>query len=200
VNVKPLAAHLGWLLGRSSCLYKGRWFTLREEEFLRSGEEPVTYTYIEHPGSVFVVPVTPDGRLLLMRQYRFTMDAWCWEIPAGTMADAHGLSASQVALRELREELGAECGRLQHIGQYYLGNGYAKHIGEFFLALDIQLTRDPQPNASEQIVETKAVSSSEVLALIQDGTVNDGDSAFALLLALNHFTVSGGRVACLRTG
>ncbi len=182
---KTLGEQLGWSLVRSSYLYESQWFKLRQDELVREGEGQGTYTYIEHPGSVFVVPLTEGGLILLIRSYRFTLDSLCWEIPAGTMAGRNDLAPKEVAIQELQEELGAKCRSLQPLGKYYLGNGHASHPAYFFLALDVQVSSNIKLDAFEQIIEAKAFSFTEVARLIENGIINDGDSAFALLLALN---------------
>src|SRR5689334_5802298 len=85
---------------------RNMWFKLRQHTFFRDGKGSGTYTYIDHPGSVLVVPVTTDLQVMLIRSYRFTLDSWCWEVPAGTLAGHSDVSPEAAAIRELREEAG----------------------------------------------------------------------------------------------
>ena len=183
---KPIGESLGWNTIRSESLFRSRWFNLRQDTITVRGKHETTYTYIEHPGSVLVVPFTTDGRILLIRSYRYTLDAWCWEVPAGTMGDCAGASPGSSALRELREETGATCSGLEPLGEFYLGNGFANHRARFFLARDTQISSPADPEAFEQIAQVTSFQLADIERLIRDGEVNDGDSAFALLLAINH--------------
>jgi len=88
-------------------LWQSRWYNVRQDQLRnRSGGELI-YTVIEKPPAVWVVPVTADGELVLIDQYRYTVDAWCQEVPAGNIEP--GLDAPGMAARELREEIGLEC-------------------------------------------------------------------------------------------
>lgn len=187
MNEKPSAADLGWHTVSSRYLYQCPWFKVRCDHIARLGAPEGTYTYIEHPGSVFVVPVLKDGRVLLIKSYRYSVDDWCWEVPAGTLADCGDASPETVARKELLEETGAICDDLFLLGRFYLGNGFANHLAHFFLAKDTEQTSQSLQEPFEQIAEATAFSPSEIVNLIREGRINDGDSAFALLLAHSFF-------------
>ena len=72
---------------------------------LPTGEE-IVYTYQEHAGFVTVLPVTTDGQVVMIRSYRYTVDDWCWELPAGGLGDKPGVPLDEVARQELAEETG----------------------------------------------------------------------------------------------
>jgi ADP-ribose pyrophosphatase len=182
---KPLGEQLGWKLIRTSYVYKSRWFNLRKDHIFRVGKGEGVYSYIEHPGSVFVVPLTAQKRIILIRSYRYTLDSWCWEVPAGTLGGHGDRAPEAVALQELEEEVGATCRSLKPLGSYYLGNGFANHTAHFFLAFDVQKSSDMKLDAFEEIIETATFSFEEVRDLLKRGTIDDGESAFALLLVLN---------------
>src|SRR5215469_11646974 len=76
--------------------------------------------YVDTPPSVMIVPVTADGNLVLVRQYRHNLKAHVLEFPAGTISDGEEREAA--ALRELEEETGhelAEGARLRSAGAFY---------------------------------------------------------------------------------
>ena len=64
---------------------------------------------MRHPGSVVLLPMTAPDRILLVRQYRYVVDRWLWELPAGTLEPNESLEAA--ALRECHEEVGKIAGR-----------------------------------------------------------------------------------------
>jgi 8-oxo-dGTP pyrophosphatase MutT (NUDIX family) len=183
-NDKPLGAQLGWQLENTAYLYTSPWLKIRQDTFSRGDQPQGVYTYIEHPGSVLVVPFTVDRRVLLIRSYRYTLDLCCWEIPAGTLCTHIDDSPQAAALRELREEAGITCSALYGLGSFYLGNGYANHLAHFFAASDAKITLEPKREPFEQIDAVSSFSITEVEDLIRMGTMNDGDSALAILLAL----------------
>jgi ADP-ribose pyrophosphatase len=182
IATKPLGESLGWRIDSASEPFACSWFAIHQFELTRS-EQRGTYAYVEHPGSALVVPMTPDGNFLLQRTYRFTTDSWSWEVPAGTLGDRAGLEASAVAIQELDEELGAVCESLEPLGTFGLTNGSANHKAHFFLARNAKIGTSPHLDHLEEIGEVREFSRNQVLDSIWNGTLHDGDSVLALLLA-----------------
>src|SRR5690242_9257180 len=89
---------------RSEEIYKGPVFGVRRDEVLEPGGVRATREVITHPGSVVVLPVLPDGRILLIRQYRHATRQYLWELVAGRMDP--GETPKVAAARELIEETG----------------------------------------------------------------------------------------------
>ena len=79
---KPNASRQGWQIRASRHLYESHWYSVRQDEIRLPDGQEITFTQIEHPGFVSVVPVTPDGQIILIYSYRYTVDDWMWEIPA----------------------------------------------------------------------------------------------------------------------
>ena len=71
------------------------------------GEQTISYTYLEVPRAVFVVPLTASGQIVLVRQYRYPVRNWVWEVPAGSIEP--GESSREAAHREMAEEAGGVC-------------------------------------------------------------------------------------------
>ena len=179
---KPLGATLGWQINSATEPFACPWFAIHRFDLTRNNQRG-TYIYVESPGSAVVVPMTPGGGFFLMRTYRFTSDSWSWEVPAGTLADRVGMQVSTVAIQELREELGAVCGRIEHLGTFRLTNGSANHQAHFFLARNVEISSRPRLDDLEEIDEVREFSRAEVLEAIWSGTIHDGDAVLALLLA-----------------
>src|SRR6202011_1669265 len=87
---------------RSKILYKGPVFGVRRDEVLEPTGVRAIREVITHPGSVVVLPVLPDGRIILVRQYRYATRQFLWELVAGRMDP--GENPRQAAVRELIEE------------------------------------------------------------------------------------------------
>src|SRR5690349_19755985 len=108
---------MGWKRLSTSYPFATKWLHLRQDRVERNGEE-ITFTYAESPGAVVVVPVTSGGEVVLIKQYRYTVDDILVELPAGGMHDAEDRTPEAVALNELREEIGAEADRIEEIGWF----------------------------------------------------------------------------------
>src|SRR6202795_655028 len=96
---------------RSEIIYKGPVFGVRRDEVLEPGGVRAIREVITHPGSVVVLPVLPDGRILLIRQYRHATRLYLWELVAGRIDHSEGVR--QAAARELIEETGYRARRLR---------------------------------------------------------------------------------------
>src|SRR5260370_26568328 len=86
----------------STIIYNGPVFGIRRDEVIEPSGVRATREVITHPGSVVVLPVLPDGRIVLIRQYRYAARQYLWELVAGRI-DA-GETPKVAAARELIEE------------------------------------------------------------------------------------------------
>ena len=99
-------------------LWKSRWYNLRQDKIQTPDGKQGTYTIVEHPGAVWVVPVTAAGEVILEWQYRYTVHDWCWEVPAGGLLP--GLSPEEMARRELAEEIGGIAAQLEYLSLIHI--------------------------------------------------------------------------------
>src|SRR5438093_1412023 len=137
---KPEAARQGWHLLGTTYPFATKWLKLRQDRVRLEGNDEIEFTYVDSPGAVGIVPVTEDGNIVLIRQYRYTVDEVCFEIPAGGLHDAEDASMEQVAREELRQEVGATCSDLQYMGFFYTAVGQSSQAYHVFLALDVDVT------------------------------------------------------------
>lgn len=100
---------------------------------LPSGKEG-TREMIEHPGSVVIVPVTTDGKVLFVRQFRYSIGDYLLELPAGLIDP--GEDPEESAKRELLEEVSYEAGTIRELCKVYISPGYTKEMTIIYLAED----------------------------------------------------------------
>ena len=118
--------------------YDGAWIHVRVDQVrLPSGRESVREV-IEHPGAVAIVPITTDGRVLLLRQYHHAIGRVLLGLPAGTLEP--GEEPATTASRELIEETGHAAGRLTQLVSYYTSPGYTNERLTIFRADDCRPT------------------------------------------------------------
>jgi ADP-ribose pyrophosphatase len=177
---KREAAKLGWRVLGTEYPVVTPWLRVRRDHVETPGGE-ITYTYMEGSAAVGIVPVTRDGRVLLVREYRYTVDDWCLEVPAGGSHDAGGASLEAVARKELREETGAECGELIPAGWFYASNGSMNQRFHVYLALDVEITGEPEHEETEMI-EVVLMPLADTLSLVHAGEMRDGVSALSVML------------------
>lgn len=157
------------------------WYRVRQDDIVTPDGKPGVYNVVESPVSVWIVPVTSAGEIVMIHNYRYTIDRWCWEVPAGSVKPEQSIAEAAVA--ELREEVGGVAdGPLQEIGRFYTANGICDELGVYFLATAVQLDAAPQREPTEVMaVHVKPIA--EVLRMVRAGEIVDGNSALALLTA-----------------
>src|SRR2546423_1380642 len=119
ISDKSEAARYGWHLLGTTYPFTTNWLKLRQDRVKVEGNGEIEFTYVDSPGAVGIVPVTGNGDIVLIRQYRYTVDEAGFEIPAGGLHDAQDVPMEQVAREELRQEVGAICTDLRYIGFFY---------------------------------------------------------------------------------
>ena len=158
-------------------LWQSRWYNLRQDRVRTAAGHEFTYTLVEHPGAVWVVPVTGDGRVVLIWSYRHPVGDYCLEVPAGGLLP--GQLPEEAARRELMEEIGGQPAAMQYIGRFYTSNGVSSEIAYVYLATGIELG-EAHLEPTEDL-EIRLVPAHEALCMARSGEISDGPSALALL-------------------
>ena len=136
---------------------------------------------VHHPGAVGVVPLHDDGTVTLVRQYRVSIDADAWEIPAG-LRDVDGEPTDETARRELVEEAGLSAGRLEFLVGFHNSPGFTDERVEVYLATDLAAVPDDRQGVEEAHMVVERVSLDAALGWIDDGRITDAKTVIALLL------------------
>lgn len=126
--------------------------------------------YVLHPGAVMIIPVLPDGRLLMERQYRYPMQQVYLEFPAGKL-DA-GEDPLVCGQRELLEETGYTAQSWQKLGVHHPLISYTTEEIHIYLAKD--LTAGEAHLDEGEFLECIAVSLEDLIAGVLDGSITDG--------------------------
>lgn len=169
-------------------IWRGPVFDLFELDVpLPDGREK-TFSFIDHRPCICVAAVNGDGKLLLIRQYRYAAADVLIEAPAGNM-DRDGETPEACAQRELAEETGFQAGRLVKLFEGYLVPGYGNEYMHYFLALD--LFPAPLPPDDDESIDVFTASLDEALALIKRGDIKDSKTALAVYLAADYLRGHG---------
>jgi len=160
-------------------IYQGRVVNLSVDRVRLPNGRVSELEVIRHPGAVAVVPLTAEGEVLLVRQYRYAVDQWLLEVPAGKLDP--GEAPESCAVREVEEEVGVRAGRLVPLGWIWTTPGFTDEKIWLFLARDLQPGR--QDLESDEVLSVVSVPLAEALAKVERGEICDGKSICALLLA-----------------
>lgn len=174
------AADLTEVTLSSTPIYQGKLLSVRRDEVRMPNGRLTTREIVEHCDSVCMVPLDADGNVVLVRQYRKSVETELLEVPAGGIEE--GEEPEAAALRELREEIGHTAGQLRPLAGYYLAPGWCDEYMYAYLAT--QLSPDPMSQDYDEIVETRRVPLPATLDLIARGEIRDAKSIAALLLAM----------------
>lgn len=134
---------------------------------------------VVHPGGVAVLPLNDDGTVTVVRQYRYPFAQVLTEIPAGKL-DA-GEEPSAGALRELKEEIGAQVGELIELGTIYPSPGFCQEVLYLYLARDLTYG-DCCPDEDE-FLEVARVPFDSLAEQVMSGEIRDGKTVAAVLKA-----------------
>jgi ADP-ribose pyrophosphatase len=163
-------------------VYKGRVFSVEVDKrrFPNGREHEVAI--VRHPPSVVLIPVDADGRVILIKQYRASLDRELWEFPAGSLDQNE--SAEDAARRECEEEIARVPKRLERLGTWYPTPGYCDEAMIFFRVSDL---REPpadsphKPDEDEDIAATP-FTIADARAMLARGEIVDLKTAYALSL------------------
>ncbi len=162
----------------SRVVWKSQWYEVRQDKIVLPDGSKGVYNVVQHPGAVWIIPVTTLGEVVLLYHYRYTVDDWCWEIPAGGLKP--GLTPEEVARQELLEETGGIPASFEYFGQFYTANGICNEVAHIYIASGVVIG-DPAHEPAE-VIEIHPTPIREALRMARANEISDGPTALALLL------------------
>ena len=161
--------------------YRGRKFNFEVSRLRLPNQAIGDWECIRHPGGALAVPVTPDGKLVLVRQYRFAAEGRLLEFPAGTIEpNEDPLTTIQ---REIEEETGYHAHTWKTLGKFFLAPGYSDEVIYSFLAQDLEKLETPPTQDEDEDLETILMTPQELEQAILEGEPIDAKSLTSFLLA-----------------
>ncbi len=169
---------------RHERLYEGHVLQLDVDEVEEPGGVRGRREVVRQRGSVAALPVHDDGRVTLVRQYRYPVDALVWELPAGRLDP--GETPEEGARRELEEEAGLRPRHLEPLATFWTTPGFCDEQMHLFRATALEAV-PPRPEADERI-EAARFTLGEADAMIRRGEIREAKTLVALLLELRRRT------------
>lgn len=166
---------------KSQKIYEGKILTLRLDTVELPDKKYSKREIVEHSGAAAVVPITKDGNVILVRQYRKPVESILLEIPAGRLEqDENPLTCAK---RELAEETGYSANCYEEILSYYTSPGFSDEIIHIFLAHDLESGK-ARPDEDEYL-EVLEVPFEELVERIMRGEIKDSKTIIGVLSAMN---------------
>jgi ADP-ribose diphosphatase len=161
----------------SALLCRGRTFTVRHDEIVEPSGLKATRDIIAHPGSVVVIPVLGDGRIVLIRQFRYAAGKYLWELVAGHK-EPHE-DPAEGAHRELMEETGYTAKRVRKLFEIYPSPGLLGERMDIYLAEG--LTKGKARPEDDEKISQKIVTLAEAERWIREARICDAKTIAGLL-------------------
>jgi len=173
----------GFQIAGERLVHRGHTISLAIGSFRAPGGETFEREVVHHPGAVSVVPLLPDGQVVLVRQYRAAIDRELLEIPAGKR-DVPDEPPEITANRELAEEVGLRAGRLELLAEFHNSPGFCDEHSSVFLGWDLVETDRALHGIEEQYLTVERHPLTGVPDMIASGELTDAKTIIGLLLTL----------------
>ena len=160
--------------------FTGRVFRVESDRVGLSNGRTVTLDIVRHRGSVVLIPQPSRREIILVRQYRYAIGKWIWELPAGTLDP--GESARTAARRECAEEIGFSPRRIEKLGEFYPTPGFCDEVMIFFRCSRLERPKRPAALDLDEQLEPRAFSIAQIRQLIKRRQVMDMKTIVGLTL------------------
>lgn len=153
----------------SKTVFKGRFLKVEQDQVLAPDGKTYVREYILHPGAAMVIPILPNGNVVMIKQYRHAVKKVMLEFPAGKRD--HGEETILTARREVQEETGYVARNLKLLTSIHPVIGYSDEVIDLYLGTDLELTQQNLDHG--EFVEVIEISPRELMKLVFAGQVTD---------------------------
>ena len=157
----------------------------RDEILLPNGNKGVREV-IRHPGAVCVIPITEDGDVIFVNQFRYAFNKVTLEIPAGKLEK--GEDPFEAGKRELKEETGAVANKYMSLGKLYPTPGYCGEIIHMYLATELEFGE--QSPDEDEFLEVYKISLEDAVKMVMNGELPDSKTQ-TMILKINQLKNEG---------
>jgi len=173
---------MNFKLKRSQILFEGKVFNLKVDEIEYNSGNKGIREVIVHPGGAVVIPVTDEGKLIMVTQFRYPFQTTLLEFPAGKLdIDENPMDC---AVRELEEETGYKAAKVNELGKIYTAPGYCTETLHIFIAQELK-EGDHKREEGEYGMEIYEFDIAEIEAKIKSGEIIDAKTICAVNILKN---------------
>jgi ADP-ribose pyrophosphatase len=164
----------------SEIVFKGKVFSVeRARVRLPHGRESVQ-EIVRHSKSAVLIPVPEPGRVVLIRQYRYSLNTWLWELPAGSVDE--GETPEEAARRECHEEIGKVPGTIVRLAAVYPTPGYCDEEMVFFRVSNLEDSPEKAEVDEDEDIEVRVFELRDARDMIRRGEIVDMKTIVGLTL------------------
>lgn len=155
----------------SERVYDGKVFDVDRDRVRMPNGREVALDVVRHPASVVILPVPQPGHVILIRQFRYAVDRWLWELPAGTVDK--GETPEAAARRECHEEIALVPATLVRLGAFHPTPGYCDEEMVFFRAAGLETTEEVAAADEDEDIEPRTFTLADAREMIRRGEITD---------------------------
>lgn len=152
-------------------VYDGKVFDVDRDKVRMPNGRTVTVDVVRHPKSVVLMPVPEPGHVILIRQYRYAVNAFLWELPAGSVDE--GESPEQAARRECHEEIGKVPATIVRMAAMFPTPGYCDEEMVFFRVSSLEEPTEAAALDEDEDIEARTFELREAREMIRRGEITD---------------------------
>lgn len=169
-----------WQTIKENKIYQNKFgYTLYDNDVITPAGKPGKFMVLKSRDFAIIIAITKENKIIMVRQWRYTMGRECLELPAGKLNDNENILST--AKRELYEETGATSQNWKEIKSYWVGNGALKIRGHIYLAKNAVLTGNDHQDDTESI-KVETYSYPQLMKMIDQDLIDDERSLLGLLL------------------
>ena len=165
---------------QSQEVFKGTVFSVDRDRVKMPNGRTVTVDVVRHARSVVLVPVPEPGKVILVRQYRYAVNAFLWELPAGSVDE--GESPEQAARRECHEEIRLVPSTMVRLSALYPTPGYCDEEMVFFRLSGLEQTDEPAALDEDEDIEVRVFDLRDAREMVRRGEIRDMKTLAGLTL------------------
>jgi ADP-ribose pyrophosphatase len=166
-------------------VFEGDFIDIYEDEVLvLESQNKAKRIYAKHPGGASIIALSSDHKILLVKQYRYPINAISLEIPAGKK-DSRDEDGLLCAKRELEEETGYQSNDIKLLYKTYPCIGYSDEVLDIYIARDLYKVKDPLKADEDEFIHSTFYDQKEAKALLENEKILDAKTVIALQYFLN---------------
>lgn len=160
-------------------IYNGKTISLRVDTVETKNKGYQKREIVEHKGAVGILAINEKNEVILIKQFRKTVEKHLWEIPAGKIEQ--GENPKDAAIRELKEETGYVAKNVKLINKFYTSPGFSNQKVYLYLATDLEKT--DEEFESMKYIETHLIDFNEALEMVFENVIQDAKTSIAILIS-----------------
>lgn len=164
-------------------IFQGNIISLHVDEVELPNGKTSTREVVKHPGAVAVIPVTKEGKIVMVKQFRKPLERTLVEIPAGKIEK--GEEPHVTAVRELEEETGYTTKNIQYVTSFYTSPGFADEIIHLYFSNELIRLEEKIVGDEDEFIEIVELSIEEAEYYIKEQIIYDAKTAYAVLYVKN---------------